>query len=766
MSASRDWTVYDRPELRAGFATTPGGGGSGGGGSDCEVMLALDGMHCAACAGRATQQLAGQATDIHVNVAAKTARFRFDPKTTRLSALLLALDAAGLDPRILAAESSAKRDQQARRIAFARIGVATICAMQVMMLAWPSYLVADIDAGISQLLRGSQLVLSIPGVLWAGWPIFANAGRAIRSRQLDMDVPVALALFAACAASTVRVLLGSGDLYFDTATMFVWFLTVGRYLEGRSRARASERLRLLAGRRALTAQRRINGPNENQIETIAIGALAVGDEAVVAPGETLPADGVLLEHAAELDEALLSGESRPQLRQPGQTVLAGTLNLGSAPLLLKVERLGASTVLAQITQLLDHAQTGKPKLQQLADRIAGHFIAAVLVLAAIAAALALYRGTGGDQAFAIALAVLVASCPCALSLAVPVALAAATSRLARSGVLVANTGALQSLATIDRVLFDKTGTLTDNRMQRVRVLPLAGGDAEALTAIAATLERGSRHPIASAFADVVTPLQAEALKQVAGPGAGAGISGRIAGQDYWLGALDAAPHPVSLPASFASTVGDTVIVLSDDTRPLALLVIGTRLRTEAAAVVAELQRRGLHLELLSGDAKDAVQAVAQALGIGDCRARQTPAAKLARLQALQADGHRVLAVGDGLNDAPLLAAADVSACMPQGAALTQAKADLLLLGDSLSLLPLALDVARATQARIRENLCWALGYNLLVLPLAMSGTLAPWLAAAGMSLSSLLVVGNALRLERLPSPSQLQSQFQPLASPR
>lgn len=745
MSERRDWTVYDRPELRAGFGTTSASG--------CEVMLALDGMHCAACAGRATKQLAGQASDIHINVAAKTARFRFDPKHTRLSTLLAALDGAGLDPRILASENSAEREARARRIAFARIGVATICAMQVMMLAWPTYFVDDLDAGMSALLRWSQLVLSVPGVLWAGWPFFANAARAIRSRQLDMDVPVALALAAAFVASAMRVLLGSGELYFDTATMFVWFLTLGRYLEGRSRARASERLRLLAGRRALTAQRRIG----DQIETIAIGELALGDVAVVAPGETLPADGSLLETAAELDEALLSGESRPQLRQPGQTVLAGTLNLGSAPLLLTVERLGAATVLAQITQLLDRAQTGKPKLQQLADRIAGHFIATVLVLAAIGAALAIDRGASGDAAFGIALAVLVASCPCALSLAVPVALAAATSRLARSGVLVANASALQPLAAIDRVLFDKTGTLTRNQMALSRVLPLAGGDPGELTAIAAALERGSRHPIASAFAEILSPVQATQLKQVAG----AGIRGLVDGQDWWLGALDSLPQPVALPTDLppdlavdlAVDAGDTVIVLSREQQPQALFVISTRLRGEANAVASELQRRGLKLELLSGDADDAVRTVAARVGIADHRARQTPAAKLARLQALQADGHRVLAVGDGLNDAPLLAAADVSACMPQGAALTQARADLLLLGDSLSLLPLALDVARATQARIRENLCWALGYNLLVLPLAMTGNLAPWLAAAGMSASSLLVVANALRLERLPSPS-------------
>jgi len=732
MTAARDWSVYDRPELRDGYA------GAGSDRRGTEIVVALDGMHCASCAGRARRQFDGRVQDLSINLAARTARFRHPASGAPLSALLAALDAAGLEPRILAADGHAAREAAERRRLLLRIGVATICSMQVMMLAWPTWIGSEVDAAYAPLLRWAQLAFSVPGVLWAGAPFFRNAVRALRARSLDMDVPVALALAAAFGASAWRVVAGHGELYFDTATMFVWFLTVGRWLEGRSRARATERLRLLAGRRALTAQRRTAG---GAIEIIAIDALRPGDVAVVAPGDALPADGRLLERAAELDESLLTGEARPVIHAVGSEVLAGAIQVGLMPLAFAVERTGEATVLAGITRLLDGAQASRPKLQQVADRIAGRFIATVLVLAAIAAALALARDAGGEAAFGIALAVLVASCPCALSLAVPVALAAATSRLARAGVLTANAGALTPLADIDTVLFDKTGTLTVDAMQRIAVLGGADLDDSRATRIAAALERGSRHPIARAFADVADAPQAADL--VHQPGRG--IEGVVDGQRWRLGVTDA-----TVPAALGATAGDTVIGLSADDAavPAAWFLLRAPLRAEAAAAIAALRARGLSIELQSGDSAEAVSAVAAALGIAQAGHRRTPADKLARVQALRAAGHRVLAIGDGLNDAPLLAAADVSAALPHGAALTQARADLLLTAERLTLLPLAVEVAQATAARVRENLIWALGYNVLVLPLAMAGLLPAWLAAAGMSASSLVVVANALRLER------------------
>lgn len=471
---------------------------------------------------------------------------------------------------------------------------------------------------------------------------------------------------------------------------------------------------------------------------MAIGRLAAGDEAVVSPGETLPADGELIEGPAELDESLLTGESLPVPRRPGQRVLAGSINVGDTPLVCRVQQVGAATVLAQITQLLDQAQTQKPRLQQLADRLAAHFVAAVLLFAAAGFGWALLRGAGFEAALNVLLAVLVASCPCALSLAVPAAFAAATSRLARAGVLVANPAALQALTSIDTVVFDKTGTLTQAQMRLRQVLPLDGLDAAACARIAASLEQGSRHPIACALTAAASPAAATGIRHLAG----AGVSGSIDGAAYWLGAGERAPCKAVPPRL---QPGETAVLLCGASRPLAWFVLGSATRWEAPRLVAELQRRGLALELLSGDAAETVRALAQALGIRRQASRQSSADKLERLRQLQRDGSHVLAVGDGLNDAPLLAAADVSAAMPQGAALTQARADLLLTGDSLAPLPLALDVAKTTQRRITENLLWAAAYNLLVLPLAFAGHLAPWIAAAGMSLSSLVVVGNALR---------------------
>lgn len=730
MNDARGWEIYDRPDLRAAIAGRSRVG--------CEVLVALDGMHCAGCAARAERLLDGEVHDIRINLTARTLGFSFRPETTRLSELLRRLDQAGLQPRVLARQSDERRQVAGRRRAFARIGVASICAVQVMMLAWPGYFGAHPRAAVDQLLRWSQWVVATPCVLWAGWPFFAGAAAAIRSRALNMDVPVALALAGAYGASALHVMQATGALYFDTATMFVWFLSIGRQLEGRTRARAAAHLRLLLGRRALTAQRR----RSDHLETVPIESLAVDDLVFVPPGEALPADGTLVPDAAELDESLLTGESRAIVHRTGEPLLAGSVNVGRAPLELRVTHVGDQTRLAQITALLDHAQTEKPKLQQLTDRVAGHFVAGVLAFAAIGVGLALLRGSGGAEAFDIALAVLVASCPCALSLAVPAALAAVTSRLAAAGLLVTRSGAVQRLTRIDTVIFDKTGTLTRPRMRVERAGTLGSMSLDECTAIAAALERGSRHPIAAAFANLPSSRQADALDY----SAGAGLRGEIDGHRYWIGAVEAAPAGLALPPAAHTDSRRTNIVLTGEDGPLAWFTLDNELRPETQPLIDELRQRGLALEILSGDAPQAVATLAQRLGIADYRARQTPPQKLARLRALRAQGRRVLAVGDGVNDAPLLAAADVSAALPQGAALTQARADLLLLGDSLAVLPAALDAARRAQRRIVENLVWAVAYNLVVLPLALTGNLEPWLAAAGMSVSSLVVVSNALRV--------------------
>ncbi|MFA5940564.1 MAG: cation-translocating P-type ATPase [Sinimarinibacterium sp.] len=724
------YAVYDRPELRDSVSSPAPGG-------QREVLLGVDGMHCAACVGRIERLLAGRASDVGTSLTSRTLQFRFDPQREPLSALLQSLDDAGFGPQVLAQDAGLRAQRDERRRMLARIGVAVICAMQVMMLAWPSYTSdAEVDAGIAQLLRWAQAVVATPGVLYAGWPFFRGAWLALRERAVNMDVTVAASVAIAYGASLLRTVIGEGEIYYDTATMFVMLLLIGRFVESRTRVQAGERLRRLAGRRRLTAQRE----SAQGIETVPLSAVAVGDTMLVAPGESVPVDGALLDAAAELDEALLTGESQAVVRRGGERLLAGSLNLGQQGLRMRAESVGAATRLAQITQLLQHAQGERPRFQLLADRLAGAFILTVLALALAGAAL---WWPDADKSLSVMLAVLVASCPCALSLAIPAATAAAASRLAALGVLTARPEALARLPQVDTVLFDKTGTLTRAELRIAQVETLAEPDEAECLAIAAALERGLAHPIARAFAKLPETRSASAQKQVPGRG----VEGVVDGHRYSLGV------PADAMTWTTDTAVDTVIELRDERRALARIRLATVVREDAADTIVALLNAGIEVELLTGDGEQAAAALARRLGIRKVHARQTPEQKLARLQALQQEGHVVLAVGDGINDAPFLAAADVSAAMPQGAALAQSRADLLLVGDSLAALMPARQIARQAQRRIRENVTWALAYNLGVLPLAMMGWLAPWMAALGMSLSSLLVVANALRLRVPRSPA-------------
>jgi len=504
-----DWSVYDRPGLRDAVSVARG--------RDREMLLALDGMHCAACAARVERTLLGQARFVRVNLTGRMVEFAWDPARTALSAILAALDRAGFRPRVLADDAALRAQAQERRTELARLGVSAILSMQVMMLAWPFYFAdAPTEPALVQLLRWSQWLLATPVVLYGGWPFFRNAGRALAQGLLNMDVPVALALAIAYLASAWRTVEGSGEIWFDSATMFVLFLSGARYLEGRTRGAATQHLRRLAGTQLLTARRLLG----DEAVEIPAGELKVGDRVQVRTGEAVPVDGVLVDAPAELDESLLTGESHPVRRDAGQPLLAGSLNVGAQPLVIRAERLGGDTHLSHVARLLNRAQSQRPRFQLLADRLAGHFILAVLLLAALGAWLALDRG--GDHALSVALAVLVASCPCALSLAVPVAVAASSSRLAACGALLANPGALARLREADTFLFDKTGTLTRPGLAIATVRPLAALDETQCLAIAAALERDSAHPIAQAFAnrapgvDLVVYIKAGVYDQPAG----------------------------------------------------------------------------------------------------------------------------------------------------------------------------------------------------------------------------------------------------------
>lgn len=724
---TRDWSVYDDPALRDSVSPARENG-------QRDALIAVEGVHCGACVRGVEKALAGHADDVQMDLPSRTLSFRFDPGRMRLSQLLHRLDEAGYRPQVLAQEGDWEAAQRRRRTALARVGIAVICAMQVMMFAWPEYVDGDeIDTLSRELMRWAQWLVATPAVFYSGWPFIESAWRSLRSRVLVMDVPVAVSILIAYGASAWRTAAGSGELYFDAATMFVMLLGAGRYLEGHTRALSGERLRRLAGRQSLDAAR-VDG---DALQRVPISALRAGDRIRVAPGEAVPADGRLLASAADLDESLLTGESRPVHHRQDAPLLGGSVNVGSQAFDLRVTATGAATRLASITRLLQQARSDKPAIQLAADRMAKHFVAVVLLLA-LAGAL-YWWPHDPEMALKVLLAVLVASCPCALSLATPAVFAAASAKLASVGVLLAHPSVLARLPQLNHVLFDKTGTLTETRLHLVRVETLADVSADRCTALAAALERDLRHPIALALSSAVSQAPtAEGVRLLPG----GGVEGRVDGQTYRLG-----PWSGVSPQGTRSEDDALVrVALMQDDRPLALFGLTARARGDAEAAVRALQAEGLALTLLTGDAEPTARHLAAGLGIDHVLARQTPEQKLAVLRDLQQRGCVVMAVGDGINDAPLLAAADIAVAMPEGAALAQARADVILTGDALTGLATLRAVAQRARLRVRENFGWALGYNLLMMPFALSGLLTPWLAALGMSLSSLVVVVNALRL--------------------
>ncbi len=519
--------------------------------------------------------------------------------------------------------------------------------------------------------------------------------------------------------------------------MFVFFLTLGRFLESRARHKAVGLFDALADLKPLGATRR----RGNTLEKIGTIELAVGDHVVVAPGEAVPADGTLLSARGSFDEALLSGESLGRARERGDAVLGGSLNVGRAPVDVAITKVGADTYLERIGSLLSRAMADRPDFLRLADRWAAAFVA--VLLAATALVGAAWLTVAPERALEVVLAMLVVTCPCALSLAAPTAFAVALGRLARYGLLLRSARVLERLGHVDEWLFDKTGTLTEGRITVARVETFGRLDSAAVLDIAAALEAGIEHPIARALQTAAhRPAPAESVEYRAG----FGVTGVVAGRRYRLGSAQHTGAPAAMQTSAQC------IYLADDDALLARVELTDTLRPQAKETVAALAANGANVMLVSGDATGAVTTAAQALGIDTYHAEQRPDDKLALLTRHQHDGHVVAAVGDGINDAPLLAQADVSVALVAGSQLAQASADIVFTADDLRLLAKLPDWAAGTRRIVRQNLGWAVLYNLVAVPLAALGVLAPWMAAIGMSLSSVIVVGNALRLNRLLAP--------------
>ncbi len=728
--------VYDRADVQRDFVFTAEG-------DTAEAILVVEGITCAACSWlieHQLQQLSGVVL-ANVNLSNHRLRVRWKPQDIELSAILLGIYRIGYRARPLLASSRGTHLESENRLYLKRLGVAGVGMAQVMMYSIALYAGAfeDMSDANRNFIRAASLLITAPVALYAALPFYQSAWRNLKLRSLGMDVPVSIAILSAFLASAWSTVTQGQEVYFDSVCMFTFFLLLGRFLEFRARLRIDREHQSHSPLLPHTVTRL----REDVPETIALRNLGVGERILVKAGETVPADGTLLDPAASLDESLVTGEFMPVVKTAGDTVMAGSINR-EQPIRLEVTEVAHNTRVAAILRLLDFAVTSKPPIALLADKVARYFVAFVLLVAAL---VALYwMRVDAANAFWITLAVLVVTCPCALSLATPTALTTATTRLHRDGLIVIRGHTLEGLAQASHIIFDKTGTLTKGKLQLTAILPVAERSRHECHNIAAALEAHSEHPLARAFAPgslTATDVTVHA---------GSGIEGYISGVRYRIGRPDfvlaiKAGEAASIDLPDAYQAGQWLL-LGDNSGALAWLQFDDELRETSQAAVTALQARGLQVEILSGDYSANVASIARQLGIRHYRSACNPEQKLAYIHSLQEQGATVVMVGDGINDVPVIASADVSVAMTGATDLTKAQADAILLSGRLTSLVAALETADRCRSIIRQNIGWALAYNLAALPLAAMGYVPPYAAAIGMSLSSLVVVGNALRLNK------------------
>lgn len=732
--------LYDNQDFQQSFVRPVAEG-------EREADLILEGINCAACVWlneRHLRALPG-VLGVQVNYATHRAKVRWREGQIPLSAILAAVTSIGYraypyDPGRFEDVARAERQQALRRLFVAGFGM-----MQVMMYAYPVYIAGEgeMSPTAENIMRWASLVLTLPVVFYAAAPFFRRAWAGMWRLHFGMDFPVALGVGLSFVASAWAVIAGTGAVYFDSVTMFVFFLLTGRYLEMLARQRAARGGDAL-GRLVPVFARRLNENGELE-EQVPVSALSQGDRVLIRPGEVIVVDGLVLTGNSDVDESWLSGESLPVAKSPGMLVLGGSVN-GTGSLTVEATQVGESTRFASIRRLMERAAAERPRVVAVADRVASGFTWLLLALAVCSALW--WWHTDVRQVLPIFVSVLVVSCPCALSLATPVSLTVAMHVLARRGVLVTRGHSIETLARTRHFVFDKTGTLTTGRLQvREIVTGPQGSRGEALR-LSAALEQHSEHSIARAIC-ALHP-QAEAAEDVC-IHPGEGVEATVAGQRYAIGRLAFAERLAGSqqPDWCPPAAENSLIYLVGQGQWLAVFVLADELRPAAHTLLQRLQAERCRVSILSGDAVGPVHAVAQQLGVTDVHAALLPEDKQALMHTYQQSGEVVAMVGDGVNDAPVLAQAHVSIAMAGGTELARHQADILLLNDDLARLVWGRGVAIQTMRIIRQNLLWALVYNLVAIPAAMAGWVSPWLAGVGMGLSSVLVVLNALRIARV-----------------
>lgn len=715
---------YDDEDIQSEFLTKQG--------DIAEILLSVEGISCAACAWLIEKQLLnlGHVVRVDVNTSTYRAMIKWDQSKLKLSTIIESLARIGYRAYPFQQDHEEQQKKQTAKSYVRRLGVAGLMTMQVMMFAFAMYfgMFSGMDDDFEQYFRWISFILATPVILYSALPFLTSAVRGLKAKQLNMDLPVSLAIFGAYAASSWATIFETGEVYFESICMFTFLLLLGKYLEFRARLKASEFTANLQKLLPLTARL----INNNEEEIIAAKRLQLNDKVMIKAGETIPADGILIDGKTSVDEAMMTGEHAAVSKSKGDQVYAGTVNHDGV-ITICVNQIGQDTLINQIVRLQHQALTSRPKIAEITDKVAQWFVACLLVFASITA-FSWYQ-IDPEQAFWITIAVLVATCPCALSLAIPTALTCAVAKLTQQGVLIKKSHVLETLIKVTNIAFDKTGTLTEGKFTLLDTkLFNADYSLEEVYAIAKSLENYSEHPISKAFMELsVASVELTDVVIETGKGISAIYKDQAVsiGKANWFCQFDEQRYDVFLYINKQVIAG---FKLQD------------KIRDHAQSTLSMLKQRDLELQVLTGDPSNAGKELVNSLGISNIQTGCSPSDKQSVVEKLAADGKIVAMVGDGVNDSPVFNSAHLSIAMASGADISKNTADVVLLNSEISSINSLFDTAKLTRRVIKQNLAISLCYNGSILPLAAMGLIPPWVAVIGMSASSLIVIGNSLRL--------------------
>ena len=738
--------IYDRPDIQQQFIRQLPG-------NRLEAVLILEDMVCPACAWLIENRIAAleHVEDVDLNYTTRTLKLKWDNLHIKLSRILHEILKIGYRAYPYNEQQEKILHEKERKVQLQKLGLAGLLGMQVMMISIALYFRGWglEEQALRNFLQWVCLLLTLPVIFYSASPFFKSAYLQIRNLHPGMDIPVSLGISIAFIASVLSTVSGSGEIYYDSVVMFTFFLLTGRYLEFMSRKKAGEFTDKLKKIIPATTTRLFVSGSSLVEEVVPVIDLKQGDKILVRAGEVIPADGIITAGKSPVDESIISGESKPVTREKGAATIGGSINMDS-PLQILVKNTGPDTVLSRIIELSETVNSKKSEFAEFSNRAGSWF---VIIVIAIAISVAWYWSTVNPSlALPSTIAVLVATCPCALALAAPAAFTTAVTTLLRSGIAVTDKNAIEILPKSNHVIFDKTGTLTFGKLSLETVICPEGQSRDECLSIAAALERQSEHPVAKSIIMHAKSINARVASDITGfPGEG--IMGKLDNKKYYIGTRSFILKHANLQPDSTDITGDretdTVVLLASESKILGKFIFSDLIRPDARELIDFIKSTGKKVSLLSGDQPVCVDAIAHDLGIKDTKGGLKPEDKLRILQELRAGNNTVIMVGDGINDAPVLAAADTSIAMGSGSDLAKINAKMILLSSNLTGIEAAFRICQKTHRVIIQNIFWAIGYNLSVVPVAAMGLVAPWMAAIGMSISSLIVIANALRIGKL-----------------